>query len=117
METENPKQSPLTSDVLTSKPAKEKFLQAVDKKGAESEQREAGGKFVDELQKEADARWPGPERDLWFNYHLTKTYAEANLWEYAQDAIEGLLMVAENMGQSDPAFEDLRQAILKKNPL
>lgn len=114
MEIEPAEEKSIISEIIASKPAKEKFLQVVGEKGTDDEVRQTCVEFIDQLQDEADARWPGPERDLWFNYHLSKTYAEAELWEYAQDAIEGLLLVAENMGQENQAFTELEQLILKK---
>lgn len=78
-----------------------------------TEIREAFIKFVDALQKEADERFPGPERDLWFNFQLTQVYVDAKMWERASEAAEDALTVASNMGEDQwqEHFEAMRQEI------
>jgi len=88
-----------------SKKARQEFLA--------TEIREAFIEFVDALQKEADEKFPGPERDLWFNFQLTQVYLDAKMWERASEAVKDALTVASNMGEDQwqEHFEAMRQEI------
>ena len=102
------------AETATAKPSREIFIQTVREQKPENELRQALDELIHQLQQEADSAWAGPERDLWFNYHLAQTYAAAGLWEDAQNAIDNLLVVAQNLDAEIPEFEILRQKIAGK---
>ena len=111
MENKDKQSDHLDSEIETSGPARSNFLHTVNETENEDERRQAFTEFVDALQQEADARWAGPSRDLWINYHLSLAYVMAEMWEYAQEAIDDLHTLEINHGQTDIAFEKLRQKI------
>ena len=76
---------------------REEFLAAAKESPPGKEIGETFGKFLDALQKEADEKFPGAERDLWFNFQLTQAYVDAQMWGEASEAVEDALTVARNM--------------------
>jgi len=100
-------------DVLPtlSEEPKNKFLKNVEASLPENEIKESFVAFVDTLQKEADEKFSGPDRDLWFCFHLTQTFMEAKMWDRALEALTDALLVAENMGKGKETFDALKKEI------